>query len=70
MREYLHFYIDGEWVDPVGPATLDVIDPATERVTGRISVGSSVDVDRAVAAASAAGAGMGGVAKANPSRCA
>ena len=57
MREYLHFYIDGEWVNPVEPVYLDVIDPATERVTGRISVGSAADVDRAVAAASAAGPG-------------
>ena len=57
MREYLHFYIGGQWVDPVEPGTLDVIDPATERVTGRISVGSSADMDRAVAAASAAGPG-------------
>lgn len=55
MRDYLHFYIGGQWVDPVEPRTLDVIDPATERVTGRISIGSSADVDRAVAAASAAG---------------
>ena len=55
MRENLHFYIGGQWVDPLEPRTLDVIDPATEGVTGRISVGSSADVDRAVAAASAAG---------------
>ena len=55
MRDYLHFYIGGQWVDPVEPRTLDVIDPATEQVTGRISIGSSADVDRAVAAASAAG---------------
>ena len=30
MREMLKFYIDGEWVDPVEPRTLDVINPATE----------------------------------------
>ena len=57
MREYLHFYIGGQWVDPVEPTTLDVIDPATERVTGRVSIGSGADVDRAVAAAMAAGPG-------------
>ncbi len=51
MREMLKFYIDGEWVEPVTPATLDVINPATEAVCGRISLGSSADVDRAVAAA-------------------
>ena len=54
MRNYPHFYIDGRWVDPVEAGTLDVIDPATERVAGRISIGSAADVDRAVAAASAA----------------
>ena len=51
MREMLKFYIDGEWVDPVTPRTLDVINPATEAVCGRISLGSAADVDRAVAAA-------------------
>jgi aldehyde dehydrogenase (NAD+) len=51
MRDYLKFYIDGAWVDPVTPKTLDVINPATEGVAGRISLGSSADVDRAVKAA-------------------
>ncbi len=51
MRDYLKFYIDGAWVDPASPKTLDVINPATEGVAGRISLGSAVDVDRAVKAA-------------------
>ena len=51
MREYLQFYIDGQWVDPVKPNGLDVINPATEEVAGRISLGGAADVDRAVAAA-------------------
>ncbi len=51
MREYLKFYIDGQWVDPVTPVTSDVINPATEEVSGRISMGSPADVDKAVAAA-------------------
>ncbi|MEZ5744361.1 MAG: aldehyde dehydrogenase family protein [Sphingomonadaceae bacterium] len=51
MREYLQFYIDGQWVDPITPATADVINPATEAVSGRISLGSAADVDKAVAAA-------------------
>ena len=51
MREYLKFYIDGKWVDPVTPKTLDVINPATEEVAGRISAGSAADVDLAVKAA-------------------
>jgi len=51
---HLKFYIDGAWVDPVVPATLDVIDPSTEEAFTRISVGSKADVDRAVTAAKAA----------------
>ena len=51
MRDYLKFYIDGQWVDPVEPRTLDVINPATEGVAGRISLGSAADVDRAAQAA-------------------
>ena len=51
MREYLKFYIDGQWVDPVTPKTMDVINPATEAVAGKISAGSAADVDKAVAAA-------------------
>jgi aldehyde dehydrogenase (NAD+) len=51
MREYLKFYIDGQWVDPVEPKTADVENPATEEVCGRISIGSAADVDKAVKAA-------------------
>ena len=51
MREMLKFYIDGHWVDPVTPNPFDVINPATEEVCGRISLGSETDVDKAVAAA-------------------
>ena len=51
MREYTKFYIDGAWVDPAQPKTLDVINPANEEVAGVISMGSEVDVDRAVRAA-------------------
>ena len=54
MREMLQFYINGEWVDPHVPNPLDVINPATEDVCGRISMGSTKDVDDAVAAAKAA----------------
>ena len=51
MRDYLKFYIDGVWVDPVSPKQIDVINPATEAVAGHISIGSAADVDKAVAAA-------------------
>ncbi len=51
MENALKFYINGEWVDPVTPRTLDVINPATEQAVGQISLGSAGDVDKAVAAA-------------------
>ena len=54
MRDYLKFYINGEWVDPVTPRTLEVINPANEEAYARISIGSKADVDKAVAAAKAA----------------
>lgn len=50
----LKFYIDGAWVDPAELKTVDVINPATEDVIGQVAMGSSADVDRAVAAARAA----------------
>ncbi|HEY3889408.1 MAG TPA: aldehyde dehydrogenase family protein, partial [Caulobacteraceae bacterium] len=51
MREYMKFYIDGKWVDPISPKSIDVINPATEAVAGHISGGSAADVDTAVKAA-------------------
>ena len=54
MSNHLKFYINGAWVDPVKPATLDVINPATEEAYTKISLGSAADVDKAVAAAKAA----------------
>jgi aldehyde dehydrogenase (NAD+) len=57
MREYLEFYIDGRWVDPVRPNPFDVENPATEQVCGKISLGSAADVDVAVTAARRAFAG-------------
>ncbi len=51
MREYLQFFIDGVWIDPEQPATLDVDNPRTEQVSGRIALGSAADVDKAVRAA-------------------
>ncbi len=51
MREYTRFYIDGQWVEPAEMKTLDVINPATEEVCGRIALGGVADVDRAAKAA-------------------
>jgi aldehyde dehydrogenase (NAD+) len=46
-------YIGGEWVEPAGSETIEVIDSTTERVIGRIPEGTPEDVDRAVQAARA-----------------
>ena len=54
MREHTKFYINGKWVDPVTPNTLEVLDPSTEEACATISLGSEADVDLAVAAAKAA----------------
>ena len=47
----LKFYIDGKWVDPVKPDVIDVINPASEKSIGNVSVGSKADIDMAVKAA-------------------
>ncbi|MBL4826865.1 MAG: aldehyde dehydrogenase family protein, partial [Spongiibacteraceae bacterium] len=51
MREYLKFYIDGNWVDPIELKTVNTINPATEEISGSIALGSAADVDVAVKAA-------------------
>lgn len=45
------FYIDGQFIDPVSPEFMDVINPATEESVGTVALGNAADVDLAVAAA-------------------
>lgn len=59
MRVYDKFYINGQWVDPVEPRAMDVINPADESVCATISVGSAADVDKAAQAAHTAFASYG-----------
>ncbi len=47
-------YIGGEWVEPAGAGTIDVINPTTEEAIGSIPEGTAEDADRAVRAARAA----------------
>ena len=54
MDNLLRFYINGAWVKPISQATLEVINPATERAFATIALGNKEDVDRAVKAARAA----------------
>jgi aldehyde dehydrogenase (NAD+) len=44
-------YIGGEWVDPAGSGMVDVLNPTTEEVIGRVPEGNADDADRAVRAA-------------------
>ena len=41
MREYLRFYVDGRWVEPIELKTMSVENPATEQICGRIALGSA-----------------------------
>ncbi len=54
MKLATQFYINGEWVDPIEPREIDVINPATEQPVAKISMAGVGDVDKAVAAAKAA----------------
>jgi aldehyde dehydrogenase (NAD+) len=51
MREHKRLFIGGEWVEPAGTGTIDVISPHSEELVGRVPEGTPADIDRAVAAA-------------------
>jgi betaine-aldehyde dehydrogenase len=51
MRTYDKFYINAQWVDPIGQETSNVINPATGEISARVPMGNAEDVDAAVAAA-------------------
>ena len=44
MHNYIQQYINGEWVDSTSTETIEVINPATEKVIGKISAGTKEDV--------------------------
>ena len=44
-------YIGGEWVEPSGDGSIEVVNPTTEEVVGRVPEGTPEDADRAVRAA-------------------
>lgn len=51
MYDFRKFFIDGAWVTPQGRRELDVINPASEEVVGKILLGTAEDVDAATQAA-------------------
>jgi len=54
MLDKKKFYINGEWVNAKSSQTLDVINPATEDVCAKISVGNKDDINEAVQSAKTA----------------
>ncbi len=48
------FYINGEWVAPLGGSKMGVENPANEEIIAEVALGSVADADRAIAAARAA----------------
>ena len=54
MEKLKQFYINGDWVDPVSTDRMPVLNPANLEQLGEVALGNDADVDRAVAAASAA----------------
>lgn len=51
MHERLGILIDGKWVSSTGTETFTIINPTSQEPHGVVSVGSSDDVERAVASA-------------------
>jgi len=54
MRTYDKFYINGQWVNPIGKEKSDVINPANGEVSASVPMGNAEDVDAAIAAAKGA----------------
>ena len=54
MLDKKKFYINGEWVDPKSNQTIDIINPATENVCAKISLGNKDDINEAVRSAKTA----------------
>jgi betaine-aldehyde dehydrogenase len=53
MKSY-QLYINGEFVEPISPATMEVIDPATNEILARVPNAGRADLGRAVSAARSA----------------
>ena len=51
MRTYDKFYINGQWVEPIGKGTSEIINPANGEISATVPYGNADDVDAAVRAA-------------------
>ena len=54
MKDKLHFYINGQWVESESNEKIEIINPANEELIGHVTSGTKGDIDRAVSAASEA----------------
>jgi aldehyde dehydrogenase (NAD+) len=54
IRDYDRLFIGGDWVDPEGTDTIDIVSPVSEEVIARVPDGTEADIDKAVAAARSA----------------
>jgi aldehyde dehydrogenase (NAD+) len=51
LKVYDRLFIGGEWVASSGTGTIEVVNPTTEEVAGRVPEATEADMDKAVAAA-------------------
>ena len=51
QRNFDKLFLDGRWADPVGADTISVVSPYSEEQIARVPAASTVDIDKAVAAA-------------------
>ncbi|WP_457253638.1 aldehyde dehydrogenase family protein [Pedococcus sp. P5_B7] len=51
MKQFPHLYIDGDWVEPVQPRHIELVDPTREEPFASVAVGGAADAEIAVAAA-------------------
>jgi aldehyde dehydrogenase (NAD+) len=52
MKDRLHFYINGKWVESESKERIEIINPANEKLIGHVTSGTKDDIDLAVSAAS------------------
>jgi len=48
MRSYDKFYINGQWVKPIGTGSSEVINPSNGETSAAVPYGNTEDVDAAV----------------------
>ncbi|MDE0841080.1 MAG: aldehyde dehydrogenase family protein, partial [Porticoccaceae bacterium] len=48
MENIDKFYIGGTWITPISSRTMPILNPATSEEVGKVAMGDSADVDRAV----------------------